>query len=70
MQASASVSGGAPVVMPAAPVFTPPPAAAPAPSANAADIAEQIRHLAELRDQGHLTQEEFDAKKAELLKRI
>ncbi|MEJ0044338.1 MAG: SHOCT domain-containing protein [Rhizomicrobium sp.] len=74
MTASPSVTGGAPVVQPAAPFFSPPSSAAPAaPSpaaATAADIAEQIRHLAELRDQGHLTQEEFDAKKAELLARI
>lgn len=72
MRASDAVNGGPTVVHTAAPVFTPPAAAPPAgaPSANAADIAEQIRHLAELRDQGHLTQEEFDAKKAELLKRI
>ncbi len=69
MQASSAVSGGAPIVPPAAPIFTPPSPAAVAP-ANAADIADQIRHLAELRDQGHLTQAEFDAKKAELLKRI
>jgi hypothetical protein len=68
MQASSAVSGGAPITPPAAPIFTPS-SAAPA-SANAADVADQIRHLAELRDQGHLTQEEFDAKKAELLKRI
>ena len=34
------------------------------------DIADQIRKLAELRDQGHLTQHEFDTKKAELLKRM
>ncbi|MEI9989722.1 MAG: SHOCT domain-containing protein [Rhizomicrobium sp.] len=66
MRASPSVSGGAPAVQPTAPIFTPPPSTAP----SAADIADQIRHLAELRDQGHLTQEEFDAKKAELLKRI
>jgi hypothetical protein len=71
MQASSAVSGGTPIVQPSAPIFTPPPSTPPAaPSANAADIAQQIRHLAELRDQGHLTQEEFDAKKAELLKRI
>jgi hypothetical protein len=66
MRASPSVTGGAPVVQPAAPIFSPPPPS----GANAADIAEQIRRLAELRDQGHLTQEEFDAKKTELLKRI
>jgi hypothetical protein len=64
MQASSSVSGGAPIVQAAAM-----PSAPPA-SSNAAQIADQIRHLAELRDQGHLTQEEFDAKKTELLKRI
>ncbi|HXC56613.1 MAG TPA: SHOCT domain-containing protein [Rhizomicrobium sp.] len=75
MQASSAVSGGAPVMQPSAPIFTPPGAAPSTPApvetrSNAADIADQIRHLAELRDQGHLTQDEFDAKKAELLKRI
>ncbi|MEI9888303.1 MAG: SHOCT domain-containing protein [Rhizomicrobium sp.] len=59
MRQSEKVDGG---VQPAAPSFAPP--------ATAAGVAEQIRHLAELRDQGHLTQDEFDAKKAELLKRI
>jgi hypothetical protein len=68
MQASSAVSGGAPIAPPAAPIFTP--ASSTTAPANAADIADQIRHLAELRDQGHLTQAEFDAKKAELLKRI
>jgi len=71
MRASNAVSAVAPPPPPAAPIFSPPPPSAPtAPTANAADIAEQIRHLAELRDQGHITQEEFDTKKAELLKRI
>ena len=70
MQASSAVSGGAPIVSPVAPIFTPPSSSNAPASANAADIADQIRHLAELRDQGHLTQAEFDAKKAELLKRI
>ncbi|HJW41837.1 MAG TPA: SHOCT domain-containing protein [Rhizomicrobium sp.] len=68
MRASPSVTGGAPVVQPAAPIFSPPPQTTTA--ADAADIADQIRRLAELRDQGHLTQDEFDAKKTELLKRI
>ena len=66
MRASDGVSGGETIAR--APVFTPPSASPPA--ASAASIAEQIRHLAELRDQGHITQQEFDAKKAELLKRI
>jgi uncharacterized membrane protein YeaQ/YmgE (transglycosylase-associated protein family) len=34
------------------------------------DVTEQIRKLAELRDQGALTNEEFEAKKAELLSRL
>jgi hypothetical protein len=67
MSASPAVSGGAPVVQPAAPIFAPPSGNV---RTSAADIADQIRRLAELRDQGHLTQEEFDAKKTELLKRI
>lgn len=33
-------------------------------------IAEQINQLAQLRDQGHLTEAEFQAKKAELLSRM
>jgi hypothetical protein len=71
MTASAAVSGGAPITPPSAPIFTPPPApSATVAKTSAADVAEQIRHLAELRDQGHLTQAEFDAKKAELLTRI
>ena len=34
------------------------------------DVTEQIAKLAELRDQGALTNEEFEAKKAELLSRL
>jgi uncharacterized membrane protein YdbT with pleckstrin-like domain len=43
----------------------------PAPAAAAApSIAEQINQLAQLRDQGHLTEAEFQAKKTELLGRM
>ena len=43
----------------------------PAPeSAQASDIPTQIKQLAELRDSGHLTGDEFQAKKAELLQRM
>jgi hypothetical protein len=43
----------------------------PAASAgNETDAIEQIRRLGELRDAGLLTPEEFEAKKAELLRRI
>ncbi len=51
------------------------PAAASAPAASAPapaeiSIPDQIGKLAELRDKGALTEDEFEAKKAELLKRI
>jgi uncharacterized membrane protein YdbT with pleckstrin-like domain len=41
-----------------------------APAAPAASISDQINQLALLRDQGHLTEAEFQAKKAELLNRM
>ena len=45
-----------------------PVAAAPAPAAPATtDVIAQLRSLAELRDQGILTEEEFAAQKAKLL---
>jgi hypothetical protein len=37
---------------------------------EAPDVADQIERLAELRDQGHITPEEYEAKKAELLERM
>jgi len=69
MQASPSVSGGAPVVQPVSPIFSSSPPSGPSAN-NAAAIADQIRQLATLREEGHITAEEFEAKKAELLKRI
>ena len=54
---------------PASDAAAPAPASA-APANPAADAADTIRHLAELRDQGHITPEEFEAKKAEVLARI
>lgn len=45
--------------------------AAPAPAASPGDsVADRIKELAELRDQGHITPEEYEAKKAELLERM
>ena len=41
-----------------------------APAAAAPSIADQVNQLAQLRDQGHLTEAEFQAKKAELLNRM
>ncbi|MFB7651682.1 MULTISPECIES: DUF4429 domain-containing protein [unclassified Streptomyces] len=45
----------------------PVPVPAPAPRRDPADIAERIRHLGELHQQGLVTDEEFSSKKAELL---
>src|ERR1700755_1930975 len=49
--------------------YEPPPAPAPAPAAAPAgpDLVEQLTQLAALKDQGILTQEEFDAQKAKIL---
>jgi len=47
----------------------PPPSSAPTPN-DTASIVEQIKQLAGLRDANAITNEEFEAKKAELLKRI
>jgi hypothetical protein len=61
-----STPAPAPVATPA-PTPAPAVASAPAPIAN---IPEQIKKLADLRDMGVLTPEEFDAKKKELLSRM
>jgi hypothetical protein len=57
-----------------APAPAPAPAVAPAPTPAAAapvgNIPEKIKKLAELRDMGVLTLEEFEAKKKELLSRM
>ena len=55
-----------------APAVEPSPALAPAPapSSGQPDVLEQIAKLAALRDQGVLTEEEFSAKKADLLSRM
>lgn len=40
------------------------------PASGAASVPEQIEQLARLRDQGHITAEEFERKKAQLLDRM
>ncbi|HEY5873669.1 MAG TPA: SHOCT domain-containing protein [Ilumatobacteraceae bacterium] len=50
----------------APPQYAPPPAPAPA-AAPADDTIERLKQLAELRDQGILTEEEFTAAKAKVL---
>jgi hypothetical protein len=68
--------GGAPGYAPPAPAGPPgypPPAAPTGPPpgpASGADVPQQLAQLAELRDRGILTNEEFEAKKRELLGRI
>jgi hypothetical protein len=47
--------------------YAPPPQPAPAPAAPAPDMVQQLKDLAELKDQGILTQAEFDAQKAKVL---
>jgi Short C-terminal domain len=43
------------------------PAPAPAPASGSDDMFEKLRQLAELKDQGILTEEEFAAQKARIL---
>ena len=70
VDAAASIAGS-PVVAPAAaPGPTPAPAPDAASIAGTADAAAAIRQLGELRDQGLISAEEFEAKKRELLARI
>jgi transposase-like protein len=45
----------------------PAPAAAPAPAPAQKDMVTQLKELAELKDQGILTEAEFDAQKAKIL---
>jgi hypothetical protein len=68
-------TGGIPAYTPApvaaAPVAPAPAPAAPAPAAaTAQDQAASLVRLAELRDQGVITPEEFEAKKTEILSRM
>jgi hypothetical protein len=52
----------------AAPQYAAPaPAPAPAPPPSSGDMFEQLKQLAQLRDQGILTEEEFAAQKARIL---
>ena len=70
VDAAASVAGS-PVVAPApAPRRPAPVAADPVAAVPTADAAAAIRQLGELRDQGLISDEEFEAKKRELLARI
>ena len=63
-------SAPAPTVQAAQAVAQPDPAPAPAAPTSSADAAAAIASLATLHDQGAITTEEFEAKKAELLARM
>lgn len=52
---------------PPAPVYEAPPAAAPAAAPSSSVPIEQLKQLAELKEQGILTEAEFAAEKAKLL---
>jgi hypothetical protein len=67
--APAVVAPAAPPQTPVAPAAAAPTQAGPAPNGGD-DVYTQIKKLSELKAAGALTAEEFDAKKAELLKRI
>jgi hypothetical protein len=65
-QAYAEPQAQAPQAAPAAPVAAAAPPA-PAPASGEASIIDQLKQLAELKDQGILTEDEFAAQKAKLL---
>ncbi len=54
----------------AAPMAAAAPAAPATPATSSADDAETLKRLADLRDSGAITPEEYEAKKAEILARI
>jgi hypothetical protein len=64
-----AASRGAGYAAGAASAATPPPQAPPpqAPPAQQVDVVARLKELAELKDQGILTEEEFAAQKAKLL---
>lgn len=67
-QAAAATATAVPAPAPAAPAPAPAPVPAPVPSAE--DHAASLVRLAELRDQGVISPEEFEAKKTEILARM
>ncbi len=70
---AASVSSAgypAPASAPAAASAPPPPVVAAAPSNDPDDVTRTLASLADLRDRGAITTEEYDRKKAELLGRL
>jgi hypothetical protein len=62
-----AIRTGPPAQAPAAPAA---PAAAPAPAMSADEVTRTLASLADLRDRGAISAEEYEAKKADLLHRI
>jgi hypothetical protein len=66
-----AASSSSPHPAPAPPQWAPPPApAASAPGGQAGDMSARLQKLDQLRDSGLLTDEEFEAKKAEILREL
>jgi Bacterial PH domain/Short C-terminal domain len=57
-------------IPPPGPTAAPPPAAAAPPSMSADDVTRTLASLADLRDRGAISPEEYEAKKADLLRRL
>lgn len=62
--------GGAAAATPPAPAGAATPPLAPAPAPAAASASDALQQLAELRDKGLITPQEYEAKKAEILQRM
>jgi len=67
--AAVTSAAAAPVAAPVAASVAAPVAAA-SPQSSASDVTDSIARLADLRDSGAITPEEYEAKKAELLSRL
>jgi hypothetical protein len=69
LRADAPAAAPAPA-MPAAPVAPPAPAPAMPPEEQTKEVTETLSQLADLRDKGAITADEYEQKKAELLGRL
>ena len=65
--AQRSAAAAQPQEAPPAPVYAAPPPEAPEPEPAESSDIDQLKQFAALRDQGILTEEEFAAKKAQIL---
>jgi hypothetical protein len=68
--AAAATSPGGPPAAGASGAPAPAPASTPAPRADPDEVTRTLANLADLRDRGAITPEEYEAKKADLLSRL